>query len=296
MKRFLIHDIYKKPVVIRKSLLCANSVCVSIPRVRGYLINARQFTSNERRDDGSNVSYCMNLVRKHDFENYLTTLLLPKDSRNSVFAIRAFNLETIKIKDIISQPGTGEMRIKFWASAIESIYKNEPPQHPIAMELMKAKDKNHLSKMWFNRLVKERKRRLDDSPYRNLEELEAYCENTVSSILYLILESLGIRCSHSDHAASHIGKAYGIVILLRAVPFHAKKGKVYLPSDILIKARSIKKDVSRKAVAGFLCSVICQKYLRDLQFVDFDVFHPNLQERAPLLPVQLLIQRLRGVY
>lgn len=32
---------------------------------------------------------------------------------------------------------------------------------------------------------------LEDRAYRNLQELEAYSENTQSSLLYLLLESLG---------------------------------------------------------------------------------------------------------
>lgn len=32
---------------------------------------------------------------------------------------------------------------------------------------------------------------LDDRAYRNLQELETYSENTQSSLIYLLLESLG---------------------------------------------------------------------------------------------------------
>lgn len=37
---------------------------------------------------------------------------------------------------------------------------------------------------------------------------------------------------HADHAASHIGKAQGIVTCLRATPYHSSRRKVYLPMDI----------------------------------------------------------------
>ncbi|XP_037749461.1 NADH dehydrogenase (ubiquinone) complex I, assembly factor 6-like [Chelonia mydas] len=37
---------------------------------------------------------------------------------------------------------------------------------------------------------------------------------------------------HADHAASHIGKAQGIVTCLRATPYHSKRQKVFLPMDI----------------------------------------------------------------
>lgn len=37
---------------------------------------------------------------------------------------------------------------------------------------------------------------------------------------------------HADHAASHIGKAQGIVTCLRATPYHSSRRKVYLPMDL----------------------------------------------------------------
>ncbi|NWS84079.1 NDUF6 factor, partial [Ptilorrhoa leucosticta] len=43
---------------------------------------------------------------------------------------------------------------------------------------------------------------------------------------------LGVRDIHADHAASHIGKAQGIVTCLRATPYHCTRRKVFLPMDI----------------------------------------------------------------
>ncbi|PNJ44393.1 NDUFAF6 isoform 12, partial [Pongo abelii] len=37
--------------------------------------------------------YCLELLRKRDYEGYLCSLLLPAESRSSVFALRAFNVE-----------------------------------------------------------------------------------------------------------------------------------------------------------------------------------------------------------
>lgn len=42
----------------------------------------------------------------------------------------------------------------------------------------------------------------------------------------------GLKDVHADHAASHIGKAQGIVTCLRATPYHSSRRKVYLPMDV----------------------------------------------------------------
>ena len=35
--------------------------------------------------------------RKYDYENYLSTLLLPTQARSSIFAVRAFNIEIAQV-------------------------------------------------------------------------------------------------------------------------------------------------------------------------------------------------------
>ena len=39
--------------------------------------------------------------------------------------------------------------------------------------------------------------------------MEAYAENTASALLYLTLESCGVKNVNADHAASHVGSCCG---------------------------------------------------------------------------------------
>jgi NADH dehydrogenase [ubiquinone] 1 alpha subcomplex assembly factor 6 len=68
-----------------------------------------------------------------------------------------------------------------------------------------------------------------------LDALEQYAENTASSLLYLALECLGMRDINADHAASHIGKALGLVTVIKALPYNAKVRQLYLPLDLTVK-------------------------------------------------------------
>lgn len=45
--------------------------------------------------------------------------------------------------------------------------------------------------------------------------MEKYVEKSVSNVYYLILEGCGVKNVHADHAASHLGKAQGIVQQIR---------------------------------------------------------------------------------
>ncbi|KAM7382861.1 hypothetical protein PAMP_002559 [Pampus punctatissimus] len=189
-----------------------------------------------------NEKFCLDLVRSRDYEGFVSSLLLPEEARRSSLALRAFNVELAqavvsqtfvflcvffhKVKDSVSQKSIGLMRMQFWKTAIEEIYKDEPPKQPVSSELWREKD-------------------LDDRAYRNLQELETYSENTQSSLIYLLLECLGVKNVHADHAASHIGKAQGIVTCLRATPYHSSRRKVYLPMDICMLHGASQEDFIR---------------------------------------------------
>ncbi|KAJ6663939.1 hypothetical protein lerEdw1_008893, partial [Lerista edwardsae] len=227
----------------RGRLLCPASGGGRAPTVAVAAASSRPRTGEEAE------RYCVELLRKRDYEGFLCSLLLPAESRPSAFALRAFNVELaqaarncsqihslpvllFQIKDSITQKTIGLMRIEFWRKAVEDIYHDNPPQQPVAIELWKAIKRQRLTKRWLMKIIDEREKNLDDRAYSNINELEAYAENTQSALLYLTLETLGVKDIHADHAASHIGKAQGIVTCLRATPYHASRGKVFLPLDI----------------------------------------------------------------
>ncbi|XP_059195211.1 NADH dehydrogenase (ubiquinone) complex I, assembly factor 6 isoform X2 [Centropristis striata] len=235
-----------------------------------------------------------------------------------------------QVKDSVSQKTIGLMRMQFWKAAIEEIYRDEPPKQPVSSELWRAVRKHSLSKRWLLRIITEREKDMEDRAYRNLQELEKYSENTQSSLIYLLLESLGIRSVHADHAASHIGKAVGIVTCLRATPYHSSRRRVYLPMDLcmlhgasqedfirgsreqhvrdvtydiasqahvhLQHARSFSNSVPAAANVAFLQTVVLEDYLQRVRRADFDVFHPSLKKRNPLIPIQLYLRSWKKTY
>lgn len=46
-------------------------------------------------------------------------------------------------------------------------------------------------------------------------DVENYAESTASSLLYLTLESCGVKNVHADHAASHVGTTHACVLAQR---------------------------------------------------------------------------------
>ncbi|BFZ13342.1 hypothetical protein BsWGS_16381 [Bradybaena similaris] len=275
----------------------------------------------------SDIAYCIDLVRKYDYENYLGTLLLPRDSQRAAFALRAYNVELAQVPDSVSDKKIGLMRMQFWKEAIQSIYQSFPPKTPVATELSGACGYYRLSKRWLERLVEARAAQMEHDSFTSVKNVEDYAEQVNSSLYYLLLECLGIKNVHADHAASHLGKAQGIVTLLRATPYQTSRRRLYLPMEVLAKnkvsqeeimrgkvsqplkdavfdiaslahqhlekARSLQKQLPEKSHLVFLNAHVCDHYLKNLQKVDFNVFDGKLQWKNPLLAYHMYINKLR---
>ncbi|CAI0479547.1 unnamed protein product [Linum tenue] len=80
--------------------------------------------------------------------------------------------------------------------------------------------------------------------------LEKYAEDIVSTLLYTTLQSGGIRSTAVDHAASHIGKASGLLLLLRSLSCHARKSRQgsYIPIEMALKHKLLVKEGGRSYV------------------------------------------------
>ena len=63
------------------------------------------------------------VARKHDYDHYLTTLLLPRLARKAVFALRAFNVEVALIGDVASNQNIALMRMQFWKDTLNLVFE-----------------------------------------------------------------------------------------------------------------------------------------------------------------------------
>lgn len=94
-------------------------------------------------------------------------------------------------------------------------------------------------------LISSRRNNLHITTFTSLDSLEQYAEQSVSTVYYLILEGCDVRNVHADHAASHLGKAQGIVQQLRAIPHARRLGFVPVPQDVLARHRLSQEGVVR---------------------------------------------------
>ena len=211
----------------------------------------------------SNVSgakYCLDLVKRRDYDRFLANLLLPDPkTRAAAFAVSAFNVEVASVRDQVTDKTIGLMRLQFWRDTVESLYHKPETelQQPVARELRNAVREFDLSKELLQRIITSRERSLTDRPFDSLEDAEKYAHDAFTSVNYLLLETLTKKTTkddsesnklegHARHAANQLGLAQGLTTLLRAVPYNASKRRVYLPTDLLMTHNVSQEDIVRK--------------------------------------------------
>ncbi|KAH9480434.1 NADH dehydrogenase (ubiquinone) complex I, assembly factor 6 [Psilocybe cubensis] len=139
----------------------------------------------------------------------------------------------------------GKMRMQFWRDAIKGISEGRPPKHPIALALYETSQTSKISAYHLKRIVDARDAELQTSSHLTIDSLTSHAEATSSTVLYLLLSMLSLPSSTLSHAASHLGAAQTFSTLLRALPFHAKHGRMAIPAEITARHGVSQEDVFR---------------------------------------------------
>ncbi|OSD07220.1 hypothetical protein PYCCODRAFT_1402661 [Trametes coccinea BRFM310] len=217
------------------------------PRVRCRTVATADATGHPEAGIADPEAYCRDLVRKRDYESYLIGSCYPRRLQGAFFALRAFYVELASVQDNVSNSMIGKMRMQFWRDAVKNIADGRPPRHPIALALHDASQRANLPSYHLRRIIDARDAELHTPTHLTLESLTAHAESTSSTFFYLLLSLLNLSSSSTfSHAASHLGIAQSIHVLLRALPYHASKGRMVIPAEITARHGVRQEDVFRR--------------------------------------------------
>lgn len=183
-----------------------------------------------REDD---AAFCARDVRDRDFERYALTLFVPPERRRALLALFAFNAEVSRVRDMVSQPLPGEIRLQWWADALAGKEHGEVGGNPVAAELLRTVDTCGLPRDVLDRLIEAHRFDLYDDPMPSLRHLEAYAEKTDGSLLALGARVLGAPQTQAEAPAREAGIALGILRAINLLPLHASRRQLYLPADLV---------------------------------------------------------------
>jgi 15-cis-phytoene synthase len=180
------------------------------------------------------TGYCHDIVRRYDKDRYLATLFAPEDKRPHLWALYAFNYEIARVRESITQPMAGEVRLQWWSEALGSLGAGGSADHPVLGALGEAVKAGSLPVPALIRLVEARRFDLYDEPMPTLTDLEGYLGETSSMLIQLASMILaGADAAMAAAAAGYAGVAYGLAGLLRALPLQRARGQCFVPRDLL---------------------------------------------------------------
>uniref|UniRef100_A0A7S4K6T9 15-cis-phytoene synthase n=1 Tax=Guillardia theta TaxID=55529 RepID=A0A7S4K6T9_GUITH len=289
---------------------------------RGYICNPES------------IAHCRDLVQHADVEGYLCLAFYPKEIRQHILAIKAFNVEVAKAADKSSNEKMTEIRLQWWRSVIEKLPTKQLPTHPVVDALCETFHKYDLDMDLLYSLVDKRIQDLNVKIPETLYYTEEYAEGTQGALLKLALKVLGAHTVPGNVKAAHqVGTAVGISMLMRGTKFHAQRNKVYIPRELASTCQLSISSLTRCEPSPELArcmqqmAILCREYLDEakknawtkealpvlysasiaraflnrLDSLDYDIMHPSWQYQGGSLirvqiPLMIMKNRILGTF
>jgi phytoene synthase len=277
------------------------------------------------------LSYVADQVRQFDHDRFLTALFVPAARREAVLAVFAFNLELARARELVREPMMGLMRLQWWRDAVEGIYAGSPRRHEVVAPLAAAVRDHRLERRLLDRLIDAREADMNPAPPADLAALADYAAATSGTLVRLVMAVLAAGNDvppGAGDAADAIGSAWALTGLVRAVPFHARARRLYLPQTVIDRAgldvgllfelrsspalaeacrvvveaarerlaagRLAARAVPRPLRPALLPATLADIHLARLAGAGCDPFDPRVQQPAPGRAWRLLLASLTG--
>jgi phytoene synthase len=186
----------------------------------------------------SAATFCADLVRSHDFARYAATIFLPASERRALLALYAFNVEIVRVREQVTQPLPGEIRLQWWRDMLAGHGHGGVEGNPVAAELLLVVEGFGLPVERLTRLIEEHQFDLYNDPMPTLAALEGYLNDTSSALFALAARIAAPASPEIDHVARHAGLAQGLVGVIAALPYDAARRQLFLPQQLLVAHHS----------------------------------------------------------
>jgi phytoene synthase len=181
----------------------------------------------------ADAAFCADLVRTHDFARYASTLFVGPEERRALLALYAFNVEITRVRDSVSQPLAGEVRMQWWTDMLVGQGRGGVEGNPVAAELLLVVRSYGLPVELLSRLVEEHQFDLYNDPMPTLAALEGYVAETSSAVFALAARIAMPPSAEAEHLVRHAGLAQGFAQVIANLPRDASRRQLFVPLQLL---------------------------------------------------------------
>jgi len=168
-------------------------------------------------------------VRKADPDRYFASLFAAREDRPYLHALYAFNHEVARVAESVREPMLGAIRLEWWRESAESAAHGNPRPHDVARGLSFLFAERGLSLAGIEAIIAARAFDSSADYFSDFTALEKYLDASGGGLMRLAAQLLKGDPGLTRDAAL----AYGMAGLLRSLPFHNRRHKLYLPLDLL---------------------------------------------------------------
>jgi phytoene/squalene synthetase len=186
------------------------------------------------------LSHCRQLLKQHDYPRYALSLALPKEQRNALWVLGAFNVEISRAAEM-SEPATGAIRLKWWYEALE-----QPREHPVVTAL----HEGDYEFSFLQQAIESREMDLvPDYPFQSIKEMDAYATATGGFWAAMAKDK-------SQQAwLQALGQCWALQGTIWSIGYNLLQGRSVIPKEVSA-AHQIDPLLAEEDISSQLCHII----------------------------------------
>ncbi len=214
--------------------------------------------------------YCESKAAQSGSSFYYAFRFLPPEKRAAITAFYAFCREVDDVVDEVSDPSVAKTKLLYWRKEIDALYANAP-QHPVTKALQRHVAPMHLPQASFHTVIDGMQQDLEKTRYLDFAELQTYCYRAAGVVGEVSARIFGMQTPNNPKTLEYartLGEALQLMNIVRDVGEDARRGRIYLPNEDLVKFNVPVSDVLQTKTTDAFKAMMQFQYERAAQTYD----------------------------
>ena len=227
--------------------------------------------------------YCQNKAVKSGSSFYYSFRFLPPDRRRAIIALYAFCREVDDIADEVSDLNIARAKLGWWRAELANLFQGHP-QHPVTKALSPATAAFSVDQARLNEIIDGMEMDLTHHRYNDFASLTRYCHRVAGVVGQLSAGIFGYSNPRTLEYAEKLGLAFQLTNIIRDVGEDARRDRIYLPQDEMVKFGVSTADVLAARHSPAFVSLMAFQCQRAKSLYDeaFEALSP--EDRRPQRP------------
>lgn len=178
--------------------------------------------------------YCQERAAASGSSFYYSFLFLEPQRRQAITALYAFCREVDDVVDECPDAAVSRTKLAWWRGEVAALFGGHP-SHPVTQALVVSLRHFYLPQEQLLEIIDGMEMDLDQVRYADFKALHLYCYRVASVVGLLAAEIFGYSDRQTLKYAHDLGLAFQLTNIIRDVGEDARRGRIYLPQDEMVR-------------------------------------------------------------